>query len=442
MNKTKKILAAVLAFSFLAAFNANACATCDNESSVSSGQVNSIILSGEGANINWAVDGYSPKGFKVVWSKNEHPTYPTREGDKYHYYSNPTKTEDTLTAFDGDGVYYVRVCEYLGGKCGVYSNEIMVTLSGSSEDSSNKNKKKNESVSSQVKSITLRNEGSKVIWTVDGYSSKGFKLVWSKNEHPTYPTRKGDRYKYFSNPNYYYTTLSAFDGDGVYYVRVCEYLGGKCGVYSNEISINLTEDEQIKKIKEKAELLTENKLDSILAELKELRNLVKEQQSEIKYLRSLVNEMNQITDAMQQAINNFITYGVDENTKRLGEGERAAVIYSYKNAFGKLPETEDELADAIKIANGRWPSIKSEVAEEQAQKLFRQIYLRDPNESNIHDNAAIVIMAYGLRQRPENRNLESERQGLKIFKSIFHRLPTSTEDWNVLQAITYSGASR
>ena len=32
---------------------------------------------------------------------------------------------------------------------------------------------------------------------------------------------------------------------------------------------------------------------------------------------------------MQTAVNAFIAYGVDDNTKRLGEGERASVINSY-----------------------------------------------------------------------------------------------------------------
>ncbi len=405
------------------------------------GVVNSITLSGEGDKINWTVDGYSYKGFKVVWSKNAHPTYPTRSGDKYHYFSSPSKNSDTLSAFDGSGTYYVRVCEYLGGKCGLYSNEITLKLGKDGEDA---NESENSAKENKVSSITLSGQANKINWTVDGYSKKGFKVVWSKNEHPTYPTRSGDKYHYFSSPNKTSDTLSAFDGSGTYYVRVCEYLGGKCGVYSNEITLSLegSVDKEVKEIKKKAEKLTNNQLDDILAELKELRSLVKEQQTQIKYLQGLISEVGQIAKSAQDALNNFIAYGVDDNTKKLGEGERAAVIYSFKNAFGKLPESESELEDAIKIANGRWPSSRSEVAEEKAKELFRKIYLRNPNENNMHDNAAIVIMSYGLRQRAENRNLESERKSLAIFKSIFGHLPQNTEEWNALQAIAYSGASR
>lgn len=78
--------------------------------------------------IEWKTYGYSSQGFKIVWSKDENPTYPTREGDKYNYYTEPEKNTDTLNAFDGNGVYYARVCEYLGGKCGIYSNQIEIQL--------------------------------------------------------------------------------------------------------------------------------------------------------------------------------------------------------------------------------------------------------------------------------------------------------------------------
>jgi hypothetical protein len=29
---------------------------------------------------------------------------------------------------NGAGTYYVRVCEYVGGACGVYSNELTVSM--------------------------------------------------------------------------------------------------------------------------------------------------------------------------------------------------------------------------------------------------------------------------------------------------------------------------
>lgn len=152
--------------------------------------------------------------------------------------------------------------------------------------------------------------------------------------------------------------------------------------------------------------------------------------------------MKTLTSNMQSAIKTFITYGVDENTKKLGEGERAAVINSYEAAFDKLPQTEAELIDVIKIANGRFPSITSNDAEQQAKKQFYKIYNRVADMNNANDAAAIKVMAYGLRQKAQNRNLNSEKTGIKTFKAIFGNYPKTTEEWNTMQAITYSGATK
>ncbi|MFH1661935.1 MAG: hypothetical protein ABIA02_02470 [Candidatus Falkowbacteria bacterium] len=483
MTKHKKIrlfTAALLIFAFAFSFSfALAESNTGEDSSTASSVVNSITLSGDGSRIEWEVDGYSTKGFKVVWSQNENPVYPNRDGDKYHYYSDPNKVTDDLTAFSGSGTYYVRVCEYLGGACGVYSNEISVQLTDSSSDSDGSDSvispdfnpgdisvmiesdgsenNENNNASDEV-SISLTSSGSNVSWSINGNSAKGFKVVWSKNSGATYPTRSGDKYHYYSSPNKNSDKLTAFDGDGVYYARVCEYLGGKCGVYSNEVEVNLAgnattvvkkvgkgnveKSKDIIEIENKAKEIANDNFDSILDELKELRNVVKEQQAQIKYLIKLKDEVQALTSKLENAINDFITYGVDENTQKLGAGERAAVMYSYKSAFGKLPEDEDELADAIKIANGRWPSMTNEEAENKAKEKFKFIYKRSPNMENSKDSAAVTVMAYGLRQKAENRNLNSEKKGIEIFKNIYNKLPETTDEWNAMQAITYSGATR
>lgn len=194
-----------------------------------------ISISSSGSKISWSTNFTSTKGYKLVWSKNTYPTYPTRSGDKYQYYSSSSTRSGSVSAFDGTGTYYVRVCEYLSGSCGVYSNQITVYLEGESKET-----EKETETSEAVSSISLSGSGSTVKWTVDGYSKSGFKVVWSKTSSPTYPTRSTDSYQYYSSPNTSSSTLNAFDGDGTYYVRVCEYLGGQCGVYSNQITLELT----------------------------------------------------------------------------------------------------------------------------------------------------------------------------------------------------------
>lgn len=345
-------------------------------------KVLSITLKGSGENVEWSVNGHSKGGFKVVWSKNEGPTYPLRSGDKYHYFTDSSKNSDKLEAFNGDGYYYVRVCEYLNGKCYTYSNQVKMNLD--------------------------KNAGK----VTPVYCTLEYAPVCAKN---------GKTYSNKCVAEKQYNQKIAHEGP-------CE--------------ANLVKDDAIEDIRGKADLLISNNLQEILRELKELRNIVKEQQAELKYLKTLMGEMRTISEEARNSINNFVTYGIDDNTKRLGEGERSAVIYSFKEAFGKLPESEEELTDLIKIANGRWPKNYNQEAELRARELFMEIYKRDLNEDNEKDVSAAKIMAYGLRQRAENRNLNSEKKGIEIFKNIFGELPETTENWNVMQAITYSGATR
>lgn len=102
------------------------------ESSTSgSGSVKSISMNvekqdGGKARVTWNLDGNSSLGFKVVWGPNPGPTYPNREGEQYHYFSEPGKRDDSVDGLSGR-TYYFRVCEYLGGRCGVYSNEVSIS---------------------------------------------------------------------------------------------------------------------------------------------------------------------------------------------------------------------------------------------------------------------------------------------------------------------------
>jgi hypothetical protein len=234
----------------------------------------------------------------------------------------------------------------------------------------------------------------------------------------------------------------------VYHFQIHSYAGTDNEELSKEYRFRtlldkpLAIDNQVYQIKESADLLSRGESDPILEELKQLRNRVREQEMEIKYLNNLNEDLKKVSDKMKTALNEFITYGADENTLKLGEGERAAVIHSYKQAFEKLPSNEEELEDAIKIANGRYPSLSNDKAETKAKEEFKKIYKREADLNNEKDKAAIVVMAYGLRQKAENRNLESEKQGINTFKHIYKRTPANTQDWNIMQAITYSGATR
>lgn len=217
----------------------------------------SLYLTGEDydTTVNWESTLEAESGYKLVWSQNTKPEYPTRSGDKYKYYSDSDTDEGEIDAFSGAGTYYVRVCEYKGGECGKYSNQIAVELN---DDSSDDEDQDDEDQENDVESITLSayegecnnsiknsvqiqnsNTCYNVQWEVEGYSANGFKLVWSKNTKPEYPPRGGDDYAYYSNPEQEKGKVTISNGTGTYYVRVCEYLGGACGVYSNQITLDL-----------------------------------------------------------------------------------------------------------------------------------------------------------------------------------------------------------
>jgi len=190
---------------------------------------NSIALTsalfGSKVNLAWTLNNMtSSLGFKVVMANHENPVYP---GDEYHYYTDAnlrTDAWDNLAA----GTYYFRVCEYLGGKCGVYSNNIKVIVPVTSSGS------ESESDGSIALTGSVNSEGIGILnWTLkDMTSDMGFKVVVAGHENPVYP---GDTYHYYSDANLRTDSWSNLSGTS--YFRVCEYLGGKCGVYSNNITL-------------------------------------------------------------------------------------------------------------------------------------------------------------------------------------------------------------
>ena len=195
---------------------------------------------------------------------------------------------------------------------------------------------------------------------------------------------------------------------------------------------------QLNKISDEAEIVNSGDVNLILDNTEKDRDHESESAGYHKYTASLIAGF-ELADDDINAITNFIIYGT-ETTLALGAGERAGTVNSYKAAFGKLPTTQSEWEDVIKIANGRWPSERSEAAEEKAKQEFEKVYLRAADMGNPNDNAAVTIMAYGLR--PDNRNLDSERAAINIFKAIYGYNPFSATDWDTARAIAYSGAMR
>lgn len=82
------------------------------------------VYTSSGVKLDWQTNFVSSKGFKVVVSEEENPVYP---GNDYHYFSDKDIKSD-VWKISTSGTYYFRVCEYLGGKCGAYSNNEVVVV--------------------------------------------------------------------------------------------------------------------------------------------------------------------------------------------------------------------------------------------------------------------------------------------------------------------------
>jgi hypothetical protein len=100
----------------------------EQESLESVKKVVSIKLKNDKNKLSWDVDGDSTYGYKVIWSQNQNPVFPGRTEDKNAYISNPGIKTITLDENSNSGAYYVRVCEYKNEKCGIYSNEILISI--------------------------------------------------------------------------------------------------------------------------------------------------------------------------------------------------------------------------------------------------------------------------------------------------------------------------
>jgi len=192
------------------------------------------------------------------------------------------------------------------------------------------------------------------------------------------------------------------------------------------------------KIASETQILSADNREILLAYLGSGVDIAAEKASLIKYA-AILNLDSKINAVEKTTINNFIVYGTP-STKRLGAGERAGVINSYFQAYGKLPNSEAEWSDVLKIASGRWPTERNAQAKFLAKFEFKNVYLRAANFQNNIDENAIMVIAYGLL--PLNRNLNSEKAAIKTFVYVYGHQPVKALAWNVVRAIAYSGAKR
>lgn len=170
-----------------------------------------------------------------------------------------------------------------------------------------------------------------------------------------------------------------------------------------------------------------------VAELKPEVLGIKIASSSAEQLDKVAREANGLISGQ---MTDFISIGT-ESTIKLGAGERAGALNSYKSSFNKSPETQADWEDLIRISNNQLPLEVSLAAEEKAKLEFKKIYQRTVDMRNFNDQTAINLMAYGLR--PDRRDLDSERAGIRVFVKVYKYLPVFALDWDTIRAIAYSG---
>lgn len=199
-----------------------------------------------------------------------------------------------------------------------------------------------------------------------------------------------------------------------------------------------TSDTVLENILTESQIVSTNDTNTLLNHLGNSADTSLEQGGLTKY-KAILGLDKTITEEEKLTINDFIVYGT-RGTQRLGAGERAGVINSYYQAYKKLPNSEAEWSDVLKIASGRWPSERNAAAETQAKIEFKKVYARNAVMTNNIDENAIMIIAYGLL--PLNRNLKSEQTAIKTFRWVYGHAPVNALAWNIVRAIAYSGAKR
>jgi endoglucanase len=208
--------------------------------------------------------------------------------------------------------------------------------------------------------------------------------------------------------------------------------------FPEQVSARLAADEATKeRLENEARLAEDRRLaESRLAEERKLAE-EKARQAVINYDAKSMKERE-----FKLRIEAFINYGADALSAKFSKNERQTILNNFIFAFGHEPSNENEWVDLMLVVNGDWPYRSSALAEGKAQKNFALIFRRAPNLNIRSDRQAVKILAYGLRPRIENRNINKEKSAIASFIYKFRRLPKNETDWNFIRVLAYSGVKK
>ena len=139
-----------------------------------------------------------------------------------------------------------------------------------------------------------------------------------------------------------------------------------------------------------------------------------------------------------QTIRNFVTYGTP-STQRLGAGERAGAVASFRAAYGRLPADICDWQDVVRLADTKQPT-RSQSRDLAAASTYMAVYGHDLRLGNITEAIAHSLIGYGIR--PQKRDLDAENKALGAFSRTFGKLPANTDEWDTNRALAYSGLAQ
>jgi len=160
---------------------------------------------------------------------------------------------------------------------------------------------------------------------------------------------------------------------------------------------------------------------------------------EAKYrplLKSDARAFNVTMNADQEnAMTNFVTYGVSQATVKLGSGERRAVLRDYLDTVGRA---DVKFADVERMTNGEKPVFRNLKKEQgqvrEAVKLFEKIKGHRPNFKDAKEDLLWNTLMYRIRFP---RDMEKEKQAIGQFRAKFKRSPSTPMDWAAVRGIGY-----
>lgn len=142
-----------------------------------------------------------------------------------------------------------------------------------------------------------------------------------------------------------------------------------------------------------------------------------------------------LSERTRERLASFIEHGTTDATRRLGEGERRALVRDLLDTMQRDRITQEDLE---RVASGQIP-LQRNLDRERVQlprvrATFRSIYRDNPDFQNPEENLAWNTLMYRIRFP---RDLIAEREGIADFRRIFGRLPSDPFQWATVRVAGY-----